>query len=168
MNSQERGRLGIPEMPVSKSYEHYTPRALFDYLDETYHFTLDPCAATYGPPLCPNNYYPWDDGLSKEWTGSVFMNPPYGRQLPEWVKKASESAWSTAECVVGLLPARTDTKWFHEYVLGNQIRFIRGRISFGSPGTGQKPQPAPFPSMFVVWGSLAEPYSVFGVKLPRK
>jgi site-specific DNA-methyltransferase (adenine-specific) len=74
------------------------------------------------------------------------MNPPYGRQISKWVKKAYESAKKGA-VVVGLLPARTDTKWFHDYIYNKaEIRFVRGRLKFGNSKNS-----APFPSMLVIW-----------------
>jgi len=86
------------------------------------------------------------DALSKEWLGNCWMNPPYGKEISAWVKKASESK----ALVVGLLPARTDTSWFWDYVQGKaEIRFIRGRLKFGSCKNS-----APFPSMVCIWRGI--------------
>jgi len=87
-----------------------------------------------------------DDGLEQDWTGVCWCNPPYGREIEKWVKKAYISAIEGAT-VVMLLPARTDTRWFHDWIYGKtEIRFIRGRLKFGGAEHG-----APFPSMVVVF-----------------
>jgi phage N-6-adenine-methyltransferase len=127
----------------SKSNEWATPRELFDKLNSEFSFTLDPCA-TAENAKCPKFFTKEQDGLKQEWGGErVFMNPPYGREIGKWVKKAYESN-TLAVC---LLPARTDTSYFHDYILGKaEIRFIRGRLRF----EGGK-YPAPFPSMIVVY-----------------
>jgi phage N-6-adenine-methyltransferase len=120
-----------------------TPQWLFDELDAKYHFTVDVCA-TPDNAKCAKYYTEAQDGLAQEWTGNVWCNPPYGRQIAKWVKKASECA---ADVVVMLLPARTDTAWFHDYCLrGGRVTFLRGRLKFGNATTG-----APFPSMIVVF-----------------
>ena len=120
-----------------------TPQAFFDKLNAEFSFTLDVCASEENHK-CATWYSKEIDGLSRDWGGEVaWMNPPYGREIKAWVKKAYESN----TLVVGLLPARTDTAWFWDYVHGKaEIRFIRGRIKFG----GQK-NSAPFPSMIVIW-----------------
>lgn len=120
-----------------------TPQATFDELDKEFHFTLDPCS-THENAKCEKHYTKEDDGLSKDWSGErVFCNPPYGREIGKWVKKCVESK----SLVVALLPARTDTKWFHEYIYGKaEIRFIKGRLKFGDSKNS-----APFPSMVVIW-----------------
>lgn len=132
----------------SASSEWETPRALFDELDAVYHFTLDPCA-TPENAKCAKFYTKADDGLAQSWAGErVFMNPPYGREISKWVQKA---ATVNAELVVGLLPARTDTRWFHEHIAGQAgVRFIRGRLKFSDAKNS-----APFPSMIVLWVSNA-------------
>ena len=129
----------------SQSDEWPTPQDLFDKLNEEFRFDLDPCA-TKESAKCKDFYTKEDDGLSKSWKGKrVFCNPPYNRyQIKDWLKKMSSS---DAEIVVGLLPARTNTSWFHDYVLDKaEIRFIRGKLTFA----GYKWQ-APFPSMIVIW-----------------
>ena len=119
-----------------------TPQDLFDELDAEFHFDLDVCALPENAK-CERYYTPEQDGLSQEWTGTCWCNPPYGRQIGKWVRKAAESGTT----VVMLLPARTDTKWFHDYILGKaEIRFLRGRLKFGGCNNG-----APFPSMVVVF-----------------
>ena len=127
-----------------------TPQDLFDSLNKEFNFTLDPCADANNFK-CSKYYTKEDDGLTKSWVNDrVFCNPPYGRKIGEWVKKGyySKQLSSNYNCiVVMLLPARTDTKWFHEYILGKaDIRFLKGRLKFGN----QK-NPAPFPSMIVIY-----------------
>lgn len=123
-----------------------TPRALFDELNAEYHFTLDPCA-TPENAKCENYFTEQDDGLSKNWGGqSVFCNPPYGLELRKWVKKAWEEAQKPGTTVVLLIPARTDTGWFHDYCLRGKVRFLRGRLKFGGAKNN-----APFPSMVVTF-----------------
>jgi site-specific DNA-methyltransferase (adenine-specific) len=124
-----------------------TPQAVFDALDAEFHFTLDPCS-THENAKCAHHYTFEDFGDWQDWSGEVvFMNPPYGRELGRWVRKAYEESLSGAT-VVCLLPARTDNAWFHDYCLHGEIRFLRGRLRFG--GTAWN---APFPSMVVVFRS---------------
>lgn len=131
----------------SQTDEWETPQSLFDELNTEFHFDLDPCA-TDENHKCAEYYTKADDGLAKNWEGrSVYCNPPYGRQIGKWVRKAYEEAQKPGTTVVLLIPARTDTKWFHDYIYGKtEIRFIRGRVCFGDSKHG-----APFPSMVVVW-----------------
>lgn len=128
----------------SKSCEWSTPQDLFDRLDRKFHFTLDPCA-TKKNAKCKRYFSRRDDGLKQKWGGVVFMNPPYGREIGKWIKKAYESS-REGVTVVCLIPARTDTAWWHDYVMKGSIEFIRGRLKFG----GQK-NSAPFPSAIVVF-----------------
>lgn len=122
-----------------------TPQWLFDELNNQFNFTCDVCA-TKDNAKCSNYYTIENDGLQKEWNGTCWMNPPYGREIGKWVKKASESNCTT----VCLLPARTDTKWFHDYVLNKaEIRFLRGRLKFEGIQVGSGA--APFPSMIVIY-----------------
>lgn len=120
-----------------------TPQNFFDELDKEFHFSCDVCA-TRENAKCAKFYTPEQDGLKQTWGGGIlWMNPPYGREIGKWVKKASESNAT----VVCLLPARTDTRWFHDYIYGKaEIRFVRGRLKFG----GSK-NSAPFPSMVVIF-----------------
>ena len=129
----------------SKSNEWETPQELFDELDREFRFTLDPCC-TPDNAKCKKFYTVEDDGLSKSWAGEVvFMNPPYGRQIGKWVEKAhKESQGATVVC---LIPARTDTSYWHDYIFNKaEIRFLRGRVKFGNQKQG-----APFPSAIVVF-----------------
>ena len=122
-----------------------TPLWLFNKLDAEFHFTLDPCA-TPATAKCPLFYTEADDGLSKDWTGHrVFMNPPYGREIPPWTRKARDSG----TLVVGLLPASTDLAWWHEDVLGHaDVRCLRKRPSFLVNGRYRQ---AFMPTVVVVW-----------------
>lgn len=119
-----------------------TPQDLFDKYDTIYHFETDVCALTENAK-CKRFFTPEMDGLKQEWTGVCWCNPPYGRQIGKWCEKAVKS-FAT---VVMLLPARTDTKWFHDWVLPyGKIEFLRGRLKFGGCDN-----PAPFPSMIVIF-----------------
>ena len=121
-----------------------TPQDTFDNLNEEFNFTLDVCANQENAK-CTNYYTKEDDGLSQEWRGICWMNPPYGREIIKWMEKAYKSSLDGAT-VVCLVPARTDTKWWHEYSMKGECRFIRGRLKFG----GHK-NSAPFPSAVVVF-----------------
>lgn len=129
----------------SNTPEWATPQGFFDTLNREFSFTLDPCS-THENAKCEKHYTKEDDGLSQNWGGEkVFCNPPYGRELPKWVKKCYEE--SRHADVVMLIPARTDTRWFHDYIYGKaEIRFIKGRLKFGNAK-----QTAPFPSMVVIY-----------------
>jgi len=132
----------------SKTDEWETPQDFFDALDAEFHFTLDPCA-TPENAKCKKYYTKAEDGLKQDWQGeTVFCNPPYGRAIKDWVKKCYEESQKPNTTVVMLIPARTDTSYFHEYIYGKakEIRFIRGRLKFG-----KAKHPAPFPSMVVVF-----------------
>lgn len=122
-----------------------TPQSFFEDLDKEFNFTLDVCAIKENAKV--NNYYsPEVDGLSQEWKGTCWMNPPYGGEIGKWVKKAYESSRGGAT-VVCLLPARTDTQWFHNYIYNKaEIRFVKGRLKFGKSKNS-----APFPSMIVIY-----------------
>ena len=133
-------------MMSSSTPEWETPQGFFDKLDEEFHFDLDVCA-TDENHKCTKYYTKEQDGLKQKWAGRVWCNPPYGREIKAWVKACYE--YGNA---VMLLPARTDTSWFHDYIYGKaEIRFIRGRLKFG----GSK-NSAPFPSMIVVFENVVE------------
>jgi len=136
-----------------------TPKDFYEKLNDEFHFTLDPCC-THENAKCKKHYTKDDDGLSMDWGGEiVFCNPPYSKKGNQdaWVKKCYTESLKPNTTVVALLPARTDTNRFHDYILGKaEIRFIRGRLVFevdGKPliGKNGKPQPAPFPSMICIW-----------------
>ena len=122
-----------------------TPQYLFDKLNSKYKFEIDVCAISSNAK-CKKYYTPEIDGLMQKWNGVCWMNPPYGREIGKWIKKAYESSLDGA-IVVCLLPSRTDTKWFHDYCVKGQIEFIKGRLKFGDSKNS-----APFPSMIVVFG----------------
>ena len=131
----------------SKETVWSTPQDFFNKLNEEFDFTIDVCALPENAK-CKRYFTPEDDALKQKWTGTCFCNPPYGREIGQWVEKASKSADEGAT-VVMLLPARTDTKWFHNYVYGKaEIRFVAGRLKFG----GSKNN-ATFPSMVVIFRS---------------
>lgn len=130
----------------SQTDEWATPQGLFDELHREFHFTLDPCASPENAK-CRQFFTKDEDGLNQTWTGRVFMNPPYGRGIGRWVGKAYGSAARHGALVVCLLPARTDTTWWHRYCMkAQEIRLIRGRVQFGNIGVN-----APFPSAVVVF-----------------
>jgi site-specific DNA-methyltransferase (adenine-specific) len=108
-------------------------------------FDLDPCA-TPETATCPRYFIPADDGLAQKWAGRVFTNPPYGRAIAAGMRKAWESSQTTAELVVCLVPARTDTAWWHDYAERGDVSFRRGRLRFGGAASR-----APFPSAVVVF-----------------
>ena len=136
----------------SKSMCWCTPQDLFDKLNAEFDFVLD-AAATDKTAKCELYYTPETDGLSQSWDrgGAAFCNPPYGREIGKWVKKAFEEARGGGYPVVLLIPARTDTAYFHDYIYGKaEIRFIRGRLRF-TDADGNVDGPAPFPSMVVIY-----------------
>ncbi len=131
--------------------DYCTPQDFFDALDEEFHFGLD-AAATEKSAKCPVYFTPESDGLKQSWDigGAVFCNPPYGREIGKWVRKAYEESMKGLTVVL-LIPARTDTAYFHEYIYGKaEIRFIRGRLHF-TDEDGKAYPPAPFPSMVVIY-----------------
>ena len=136
------------EVMFSSNKEDWeTPQWLFDKYNAMYGFTTDVCA-TKENAKCANFYTPEMDGLNIAWEGRCWCIPPYGRtKTGKWVAKAVEEVLWGCPLVVMLLPARTDTKWFHEYVLPyGEIEFLKGRVRFvGAKDT------APFPSMIVVF-----------------
>ena len=110
-----------------------TPQDFFDKLNSEFNFTLDPCS-THENAKCKKHYTKEDNGLLKSWKGeTVFFNPPYGRELTKWVEKSYKENKENNVTVVMLIPSRTDTKWFHNYIYGiAEIRFIKGRLKFGN------------------------------------
>ena len=120
-----------------------TPQDLFNMLDDEFHFDIDVCATSENAK-CSKFFSPLDDGLSQDWQGVCWMNPPYGKEIGAWMKKAMEAE----AIVVCLVPSRTDTKWWHEYAMkASEIRFIKGRLKFGDSKNS-----APFPSAIIVFG----------------
>lgn len=125
-----------------------TPWDFFEKLNDEFHFTLDPCS-THENAKCYKHFTIEEDGLLQDWGNEVvFCNPPYGRQIKDWVKKAYDESQKDNTTVVMLIPARTDTIYFHEYIYHKaEIRFIKGRLKFGDAKNS-----APFPSMVVIFG----------------
>jgi site-specific DNA-methyltransferase (adenine-specific) len=124
----------------SQRLDWQTPKAVYDMLDAEFHFTFDPC---------PHN--PTFDGLEISWKSSNFVNPPYGREIGKWLKKGYEESLY-GKTVVFLIPSRTDTRWWHDYVMkAKEIRFIKGRLKFGNSKNS-----APFPSAIVIFKDLED------------
>lgn len=142
----------IKQMVSSKTNEWATPQKLFDYLDNIFHFTLDPCA-TDENKKCLKYYTLADDGLSKSWDGEVvFMNPPYGGHTREWLEKA-EAQRHRGTTTVCLIVSSTDRSYWHEIIdkHADEIWFLRGRVKFG----GEK-STAPFASAIVIFRQETE------------
>lgn len=127
-----------------------TPLDLFLELNAEFGFTLDVCASESNAK-CMNYFTAADDGLTKEWRGVCWMNPPYGAAIADWVAKAHQASETTASVVVCLVPARTDTAWWWDHCRHAEIRFLRGRLKFGGGENS-----APFPSAVVVFGRKPE------------
>lgn len=151
-----------------------TPQELFDHYDKIFHFQTDVCALPQNAK-CKHYFTPQEDGLKQNWTGVCWMNPPYGNPeypcranckkkkckdrgccnhkykpgIIDWVKKAYESSLGGAT-IVCLLPSRTDTEWWHEYVMKGEIEFKKGRVRFIDED-GNTKMPAPFPSAIVIF-----------------
>ncbi len=130
---------------TSRTQNWATPQEFFDRLNKEFDFTLDVCAEDWNAKC---NWYITEEenGLRLPWHGRVFMNPPYGSTIGQWVEKAYKESQTNAQFVVCLIPARTDTRWWHNWVMQSaEIRFIKGRLSFSEFGT------APFPSVVVLF-----------------
>lgn len=145
-------------MMSCKTVECETPQHVFDVLDKEFHFALDVCASLENAK-CRDYYTKSCDGLTHSWLvpegKSVWMNPPYGRAVVAWMRRAATEVRVNA--LVCLVAARTDTAWWHEYAMkADEIRFVRGRLRFGC-GRG----PAPFPSaVLVFYPSFENPYKL--------
>ncbi len=123
-----------------------TPKYFFDELDNEFNFTLDVCANSDNAK-CSEYFDKEMNGLEKDWTGNVWCNPPYGREIVNWVKKASEEIEKDyCNKIVMLVPSRTDTNWWHQYVINEKVRFIKGRLKFGGHSNS-----APFPSAVIIY-----------------
>ncbi len=124
----------------SQRLDWQTPRAVYEALDAEFGFNDDPCPVV-DPEFCLRQ-----DGLCRDWGTVTFCNPPYGTEIGKWVSKAYQQ-WRQGKTVVLLIPSRTDTRWWHGYVMkATEIRFIEGRLKFGDATTS-----APFPSCIVVF-----------------
>ena len=129
---------------TSRTDEWETPKDFFDTMNKEFHFNLDVCATKVNAK-CEKYYTKKENGLSQQWHGNCWMNPPYGREIGKWMKKALEASKEGA-LVACLVPARTDTAWWNEYDMKGEIRFIRGRLKFGGSQNS-----APFPSAVVIF-----------------
>lgn len=143
----------------SNSNEWTTPKKLFNFLDSTYNFTLDP-AATKENALCKKYYTKEQDGLLQSWKNEiVFCNPPYGREISQWVEKAHNESQHAK--IVLLIPARTDTIYWHNFIFphASKIYFLKGRLKFGEGSNS-----APFPSAIVEFGNSGEEQIIAAMK----
>ena len=132
----------------SEKMDWETPQEFFDNLNNEFGFTLDVCA-TPDNAKCHAYFTEQDNGLLFEWSGEkCWMNPPYGREIGKWMRKAYEESQKGA-IVVCLVPARTDTAWWHDYAVKGEVRFIRGRLKFGGAKNA-----APFPSAVVIFKNV--------------
>lgn len=121
----------------SQRLDWKTPKAVYQILDAEFQFNHDPC---------PTN--PKVDGLTSEWGECNYVNPPYGREIGKWIKKGFEE-WQKGKTVVFLIPSRTDTRWWHDYIMkADEIRFIKGRLKFDDQKNS-----APFPSAIVIYNT---------------
>ena len=165
MSQESLGRFYATTAQGSGYHGWHTPASLFDKVEAAVgSFDLDPCAPSTGesPVRARVRFTELDDGLSLDWFGRVFMNPPYGRALSHWVSKAKSEADKGA-MVVGLVPARTDTAWWQDHVAPfASVVFLRGRLAFG----GQKVS-APFPSALTLWGADSVILSAVAAQFPR-
>lgn len=139
-------------MHSSKDMTWATPRQWFDYLNLEFGFTLDPCC-NHEAAKCARHYTPAENGLAQSWAGEcVFMNPPYGGELPLWMKKAYEECRANHALVVCFVPARVDTRWWHQYAAKGEIRFPKGRVKFEGAESS-----APFPVAIVIFRPRLKP-----------
>ena len=132
----------------SEKEDWETPLEFFNKLDGEFHFDLDVCASPQNAK-CKEFFTKEQNGLEQSWRNrTCWMNPPYGKSIGNWMKKAEEESRLSGALVVCLVPARTDTKWFHDCVLKAQaeVRFVRGRIKFVGATAS-----APFPSVIVIF-----------------
>ena len=141
--SKESGAVGFSSAVQTWS----TPQDFYDRLNKEFNFTLDPCASDQDAK-CAKYYTVEDDGLKQNWQGeTVFMNPPYGRDIKTWIKKAFTEAKKPNTVVVCLVPSRTDTRYWHDYCMrATEVRLIKGRLKFGDSKNA-----APFPSAVVIF-----------------
>lgn len=156
---------------ASTSSSHHgwrTPKELLETLYQVFgRFDLDPCSPSSNPRKAPVrsriHYTAEDDGLLLPWHGRVFLNPPYGRTLPDWTAKAKKEVSAGNAClIVSVLPARTDTHWWHKDIASvAAVFFLRGRLSFDDSG-----QSAPFPSALVVWGATPDQLAALQNAMP--
>ena len=122
-----------------------TPQDFYNMLNTKFKFETDVCAIAENAK-CENYYSPEKNGLAQEWKGTCWMNPPYGHEIGDWMKKAYTSAKENGATVVCLVPARVDTRWWHNYCANGEVSFLKGRLKFGDSKSS-----APFPSAIVVF-----------------
>lgn len=133
-------------MSSSKDMTWATPQQWFDYLNLEFKFTLDPCCH-HETAKCEKHYTPEEDGLAQSWAEErVFMNPPYGTDLPRWMEKAYNECRENMALVVCLVPARVDTQWWAKFASKGEVRFPIGRLKFAGADAS-----APFPVAIVVF-----------------
>jgi len=153
-DAARRARQKAKEKPkvyhLSQTVEWATPQAFFDHLHAEFGSTLD-VAAQHGNAKCARYFTPVENGLAQRWEGVCWLNPPYGKTIGDWIRKAYESSQSGAT-VVCLVPARTDTRWWHQYASQGEIRFVPRRLTFGGAAN-----PAPFPNAVVIFRPSAGP-----------
>jgi phage N-6-adenine-methyltransferase len=140
--------LGMDVLFSSEDMKWSTPQDFYDILNEEFNFTLDP-ACSQGSAKCETYFTPVDDGLKQSWEGhTIFLNPPYGREIGDWMLKAAKESELHGVTVVCLVPSRTDTVWWHSSVFeyNADVRFVKGRLKFGNAVNS-----APFPSAVVIF-----------------
>lgn len=146
----------VNAMMGSRVHTWATPPDFYAKLDAEFGFTLDPCCIPE-TAKCARFFTPDDDGLAQDWsTERVFMNPPYGRALRDWMRKAWEESQRGA-LVVCLVPSRTGTRWWHDYAMRGEIRFVKGRIAFLLDG---KPGAPAFDSAIIIFRSTKDQKAV--------
>lgn len=134
------------ELMFSSATDNWaTPQDFFDRLNKEFRFELDVCASESNAK-CQRFFTKEQNGLTQDWRGVCWMNPPYGRGIGEWMRKAYESARTNGATVVCLVPARTDTKWWHDYAAKGEVFFVPGRLKFGDAKHS-----APFPCAVVTF-----------------
>lgn len=143
--------MNTSALMTSQRLDWETPKELFDELDKEFHFTLDPCSSDSNAK-CKKHFTIENDGLKQTWKNEVvYCNPPYGREIGKWVKKSYDEWKNNNSTVVMLIPARTDTKYFHSYIYHNaELRFLKGRVKFEINGNNFG-KGATFPSMVVIF-----------------
>jgi phage N-6-adenine-methyltransferase len=129
----------------SATDEWATPLDFYEVVNQEFKFELDVCALP-SSAKCERYFTPEDDGLAQNWNGRIWMNPPYGTEIVDWITKAHQSSVN-GTIVAALVPARVDTNWWWDHCRHAEIRFLRGRLKFGNVGTA-----APFPSALVIFG----------------
>ena len=141
----------------SETDQWATPQDFFNKVHAVFNFETDVCA-NENHAKCDQYFTPEQDGLKQTWGGVCWMNPPYGREINLWVKKAYESAKDNGATVVCLLPARVDTRWWHDYCVKGEVFFIKGRLKFGDAANA-----APFPSALVVFRPRLQDINIEGI-----